>query len=654
MGPRHLQEIVDLSFTTGFYSVICNRMQCLMLYAFVLLALGSLSPSLALRCDVSVASPGYFHRQLNSSIPSLTSLHQAAEFAANRLASSDVSSIASSITICIVGKHVLSRPLLIDGSRPTSSRHRHAPFHTPRRVEWVGFDAEVSGAISLLSWTPLAGTNSTFVTKLPPSFAAAVVRNVWAAGHRANRTALAFPETVLGQMTAWNDGVDVGFSTSLDVPEDWISAVSSGAAIELVWPVVIADWMEPRCCIARMSRRNITLARPCGILLLQRNTLHRSLPPPVVIEAVPSLQPEPGCFYHNVAGGLLHYTLLPEDNVDALQSQSFTSSMQALLVISNTSQHAWSNITFTASTWYQPNQPAGYVDLQSCVYFTDDLTGAVAEPSAAISISSSSDISFSSCTFKSLGSPYALSAGSGSTRISVNDCMFSDLSGGAVMFGNILGSHDSITDSMLLLRRSTVAGTGLQYAACAAVFAGYVFATTIESNTFIDSSYSAISAGWGWGLQRWAGYGNVTISRNRMLRVMTRLRDGGAVYVNGFTNPHYRNSIDRNWCDADAATTAVFYLDNGSSNWDAKHNVVTGSPASACFFMTGGGSGDPAANSSVSYMWCSDTAPGLNNCPAEGCVVDNSTVFYLKTGEQLPADAQQIVDGSGAPPRFVD
>jgi hypothetical protein len=625
-------------------------MRCSSLDGVVCLILFCLSSSLALPCSVNVVSLGHYRGQLNSSIPILTSLHQAAEYVAGILASGGFPSSNSSIVICIFGKHILSHPLVIDGRHETSSRVRHTPFYTSTKVEWVGFDAEVSGAIPLHSWTLSAGSNSTFVTKLPSSFAAAVVRNFWAAGHRANRSALKSPGTVLGQMTAWSDGADVGFSTSQDVPQDWISAVSGKGAIELVWPTVIADWMEPRCCIASISRRNITLSRPCGILLLKRSTLHPSLPPPVIIEAVPSLQPEPGCFYHDVASGLLYYTLLPEDSVEALQTQSFTSSMQALLVISNTSQHVWSSVTFTASTWYQPNQPAGYVDLQSCVFFDDDLPGAVAEPPAAIRIINSSDVLFSSCTFTALGSPYALSAGSGSARISVIDCKFSDLSGGAVMFGNVLGSHDIITDSLLLLRHSTVVGSGLQYAACAAVFAGYVFATSVESNTFTDTSYSAISVGWGWGLQKWAGYGNVTVSRNRMLRVMTRLRDGGAVYVNGYTNPYHRNSIDRNWCDADAASTAVFYLDNGSSEWDVTHNVATGSPVPACFFMTGGGSGYSAANSSLQHMWCSDTAPGLNACPSQGCVVDNATVFYIKTGEQLPADAQQIVDGSGAQP----
>jgi hypothetical protein len=599
-----------------------------------------LSSSSALHCSVNVVAPGNFLGPINGSTPTLTSLHDAVEFVAHAVASGRAllsGSPVPDVAVCIFGRHVLSRPLVID-----------IPTHPAVRVEWIGFGAEISGAIALLSWTLVAGSNGTFVTKLPPSFAGVVVRNVWAAGHRANRSALASPDAVLGEMTAWSDGLDVGFGTEKDVPEEWIAAVNSGAMIEMVWPVVIANWMEPRCCISNISRRNITLFRPCGTLLLKRNTLHPTLPPPVIIEAVPTLQPQAGSFYHDVSSALVYYTLLPSDSITDLRTASFTSSMQSLLSISNASQHTWSNVSFTAATWFQPNTPAGYVDLQSCVFFTEDHPSAVAEPPAAVSISSSSDITFSSCTFKALGSPYALSAGSGSVRISVIDCVFSDLSGGAVMFGNILGSHNEATDNLLLLRNSVVAGCGLQYAACAAVFAGYVFATTIESNTFSDTAYSGISMGWGWGLSSWAGYGNNTISKNRFSRVMARLRDGGAVYVNGHTNPDYRNSIDSNWCDADAAIYAVFYLDNGSSQWDVTRNVATGSPVPGCFFLTGGGSGGGAANSSVSHLWCRDTSPGRNDCSPQGCVVDNSTVFYIKTGEPLPAEAQEIVDGSGA------
>ena len=43
-----------------------------------------------------------------------------------------------------------------------------------------------------------------------------------------------------------------------------------------------------------------------------------------------------------------------------------------------------------------------------------------------------------------------------------------------------------------------------------------------------------------------------------MQRVMTKLRDGGGIYVNGWTNPSYRNTMSHNWCDADEAVFAIF------------------------------------------------------------------------------------------------
>ena len=148
---------------------------------------------------------------------------------------------------------------------------------------------------------------------------------------------------------------------------------------------------------------------------------------------------------------------------------------------------------------------------------------------------------------------------------------------------------------------------GIVYAACAAVFAGYVFDTQITANTITDFSCdmppvislstcqasqfsaadSSISVGWGWGGSKFLGYGNNIVSFNRMQRVMTKLRDGGGIYVNGWTNPSYRNIMSHNWCDTDEAVFAIYYLDNGSSRWDVFQNVGTNSPLPWCYFMTG-------------------------------------------------------------------
>ena len=187
---------------------------------------------------------------------------------------------------------------------------------------------------------------------------------------------------------------------------------------------------------------------------------------------------------------------------------------------------------------------------------------------------------------------------------------------------------------------------------------------------------------------------------------MTKLRDGGGIYVNGWTNPSYRNTMSHNWCDADAAVFAIYYLDNGSSRWDVYQNVGTNSPLPWCYFMTGdstvlyvashtlcwfnsvltrvvliggGGPSGKASNSSISWLWCKDTSLGRNDCPDLGCTVDNSTVLYvegrtfssflliklfffphviysyLKASDPLPNSAQSIVDSSGCrlPPPWL-
>ena len=91
--------------------------------------------------------------------------------------------------------------------------------------------------------------------------------------------------------------------------------------------------------------------------------------------------------------------------------------------------------------------------------------------------------------------------------------------------GNVLGRHDDVTDGSLLLSNNFMSDGGKQYAACAAVFAGYVFDTQITQNTITDFSCaprrpcvapappsnlcfadSSISVGWGWGGSKFLGY----------------------------------------------------------------------------------------------------------------------------------------------------
>lgn len=109
---------------------------------------------------------------------------------------------------------------------------------------------------------------------------------------------------------------------------------------------------------------------------------------------------------------------------------------------------------------------------------------------------------------------------------------------------------------------------------------------------------------------------------------------------------------------------AVYYVDNGASNWDVTANVCTTSPAAWAFFTTGarggpracacaswvraGGANLPARNCHVDHLWytSADVLAGNNECAAFNCTVDTATVFAVTGG--WPAEAQAIIDAAGA------
>lgn len=50
----------------------------------------------------------------------------------------------------------------------------------------------------------------------------------------------------------------------------------------------------------------------------------------------------------------------------------------------------------------------------------------------------------------------------------------------------------------------------------------------------------------------------MTISYNRIFNVMTKMKDGGGIYVNGYTNDKWTNVMSHNWVDHDMHVFAVY------------------------------------------------------------------------------------------------
>lgn len=77
-------------------------------------------------------------------------------------------------------------------------------------------------------------------------------------------------------------------------------------------------------------------------------------------------------------------------------------------------------------------------------------------------------------------------------------------------------------------------------------------------------------------------------------------------------------------------------------------NVATLSPNAWCYFMTGG-AGLPAKNNRMERLWynASSVQGPRNDCAQWNCTVDQATIYAVTT-PTWPAEAQAIIDGSGA------
>ena len=388
-------------------------------------------------------------------------------------------------------------------------------------VRWVGDPgAIVSAGVQLTGWRlTTLGSGPAYAAAVPPGtfISPAVARQLWVGGRRANRTSISV-SSLLGRLTPWHsaDGMVTGFITQHAPPAIWTENATS--SIEFTWPLVVKNWISPRCTIATISGTNITLAKPCGGFLLTRCE-GAALPPPVNAEAVPAgaFPLTPGTFYHDVVGESIFYALAHGQTAADLENDAWITSSEVLISYTNVSGHEWNGVTFSYGTWLQPNTGDGFVDDQSAVYdctpgapncninavnrrrSASALSGSLrgppqgtGEPRGNIRVSRGRFISFVNCTFEHLGAPYALSVMEASQNVSVSGCRFRDLSGGFLKFGSIgvtdgNSSDPDMWDAFLSATDNTASNLALEYTGAAGFFGGFIWRSDVSHNTVSDA-----------------------------------------------------------------------------------------------------------------------------------------------------------------------
>lgn len=464
-------------------------------------------------------------------------------------------------------------------------------------------------------------------------------RQLWVDGERATRTfidgdSLKLTPTATGYMSAG--------------PLPNSSSQWAASQTEMRWPSQIRNWIEPRCVVTNVSGgQNITMASQCWSTLKARNN-NRLAPPPLFIENVPG-PPGPGEFYSAV--DYIFYRQPPSAPY-APPQDAWTSNLPVILESTGSVNHVFTGLSFKHATWRVPTMEGGYVPSQT-------LVSNHGEPTGAVRFMEAKNLSISGCGFANIGAAYALEVSNKSQIASITESTFEDCSGGAVKLGNVndtrsVSTNPADRDGFFLLDHCVLNDISVEFRGGAAVFAGYVTDTNISHNNVTQTGYTGISIGWGWGTHVTGPSTYCTnnhITYNRLEHVMSALNDGGCVYNLGgmqTTNPAWKlSTITNNYCYSDRApVVGSYYLDNGSTGQLVGHNVASSSPAPAVYLQ--GCCNSPAYNSTAEWIYANDTAPIRNECRAQHCVVQNSTIFYIKPGEPWPAGAQQIIDESGA------
>ena len=327
----------------------------------------------------------------------------------------------------------------------------------------------------------------------------------------------------------------------------------------------------------------------------------------------------PGDFFLDASAGFVYY--VPNAGEHLASTVGVLPMTEMLIEAKGVRGIKYSNIFFEHTTWMRPSTSLGFVDVQSgyCLTCPNEeidhcLNCALSKhheaTPAALRFFGSSNVTFTDCTFRHLGSN-ALSFTLGSQGNLVDRSEFYDLSASAIAIGNRTNpirpnSVDWDLDNNVI--DSSIHHVAREYRGAPGILVGYTHATSLLHNEISHIPYSGISLGWGWDSFPYSYDGANRIEANHIHHHMQIMGDGGGIYALGTqgnlpfavdaNGRQYKNktavlrpstmvrnyihdggnastaALDHNGLGAGSFAPGGLYTDEGSTNWNMSINVI--------------------------------------------------------------------------------
>jgi hypothetical protein len=478
--------------------------------------------------------------------------------------------MSEDITVQLAGGYYrLSRPLTLTVADSGTNGHT---------VIWSaasGARPVIAGSTRLTGWTKVGSTN-VWVAQAPKGLR---TRQLYVAGARAQRATGKLPVSLTKTST--------GYTASASTMAGWRDP--SGQAppeVEFVYPGGLGVWTEPRCPVASMSGKTVTMAQPCWRNSNSRGTNHVGpgslTKSPARVENAFQLLTQPGQWYLDTGSSKVYY--MPKSGQDLSTVDVEAPVLESLVNGGGTPSNPLHHVTFTGiqfsyATWNGASSPAGFSEVQAN-YLNQGSSPTAGNAlfnwfqiPANVTLTYDQHVSFTNDAFVHLGGA-GLGLGNGTQSALVKGNVVTDTSGNGIELGNVdmpnaTGSsrtlHNRIADNHVF-------NTPVEYRGGIGIDVGYAASTTITHNQIDHNPYSGISIGWGgWpdkagkpGIANFS-HGNV-VSNNLIFTIVQGLSDGAAIYSNGQTGSSFASGehITGNVMHDMAGVAHMINTDNGT------------------------------------------------------------------------------------------
>ncbi len=472
----------------------------------------------------------------------------------------------------------------------------------------------ISGGVRITGWRPVPGRRNLWSAGAPAGFPG--TRQLYINGVRARRARGRLPARL--QKTA------AGYIASNRVMARW----RNPAQIEFVYTggnglwsepsVGLGAWTEPRCPVAHIQGRIITMAEPCWrnsterIMLPRGSRFHRTanLVGPASVGRKPAYAVNvydflgvPGQWYFDPVQKRFYYTPRAGEN---LRTADVEAPMLQTLIEGVGSPRRplrhleFQGLRFEYAGWLSPSTPEGFSEIQAnymvtgrhgydrqalCHFAPQGKCpfGAWTPTPGNLAFRYDHDVRFQDDVFAHLGAA-GLALGNGSQHDRVIGCVFTDISGNGMDLGNVNRPQAAAPEQTRgnLIADNHIYNVAAQYHGGVGIDVGYARDTRMIHNQLDHLPYTAISIGWGgWPdkIHR-AGVENFShrnlIAHNLIFKHMLLLADGGGIYTQGRTGPSLRagEKVIANVVRNQFSTGHAIYTDNGSSEITVARNVI--------------------------------------------------------------------------------